>query len=491
MSQQHVPPTSGRLIDGRELRVTEDGVQVEERAYPLSRIQEASLLFQHPETIALRLSDVGQVEFSFARQGDGLTALEALYRLRPELRRADAPTPAVHAPAGYFAPVAPPPPPGPQPQAARQPLGAPGYTGYAPSPFAPAPPAAFPQQAIDAYGSDPNRAHAGLTPQPRTAGQLIGAAFRLFGRRLGPLLALAAVVSVAPAVIVGLLNAYIAALSGDNPLAGAPNPVDIFMQALNNPSAATATSATAAPTTLDTIVSLLTLAIIALLLIAGAWGQAALTVGAREAALGRPIAIGACARAGLARLWPTFWALAFLYGALGLVAIPGLGFALSFALAPNTPEAHVAPSDAVAFYTIGGIIGALTLLLVAYLWSRFALYPTAAALGLPQPLRLSLTLTAFGWWRVFRALVVVTLVAAALTIPASAAQIYSAALAGVILSPLAQLFAGPINALIRVGALYDQRLRLEGFRLFISEGVTPPTASTAPATSERGTGVGG
>jgi hypothetical protein len=290
---------------------------------------------------------------------------------------------------------------------------------------------------------------------------------------------------------VGLLNAYLTVLSGVNPLAGAPNPIDIFMQALNNPSAATATSATAAPTTLDTTVSLLTLGAIALLLIAGAWGQAALTVGAREAALGRPISIGACARTGLARLWPTFWALAFLYGVLGLVAIPGLGFALSFALAPNTPDAHVPSSDAVAFYIIGGIIGALTLLLVAYLWSRFALYPTAAALGLPQPLRLSLTLTAFGWWRVFRALIVVTLIAAALTIPATAAQVYSAALAGVILSPLAQFFAGPINALIRVGALYDQRLRSEGYRLFISEGVTPPAASTAPATGERRTGIGG
>ncbi|MGH2505362.1 MAG: hypothetical protein ACRDID_22860, partial [Ktedonobacterales bacterium] len=108
MSQQYVPPTIGRLVDGRDLRVAEDGVRVDERVYPLALIQEANLLFLRPETIGLRLLDVGQVEFSFARQGDGAAALGALYRLRPDLRRDDAPAPTAEAPAGYFAPVTPP-----------------------------------------------------------------------------------------------------------------------------------------------------------------------------------------------------------------------------------------------------------------------------------------------------------------------------------------------------------------------------------------------
>lgn len=501
MSQQYIPPTTGRLMDGRELRVAEDGVHLEERIYPLARIQEAALIFLRPETIALRLSDVGQVEYSFARAGDGAAALEALYRLRPDLRRADAPAPAAQAPASYFTPAAPPPVSLSQSTAqaplAGQPFSAPGYAGYSPPrpPFAPPapplPPAGFPQQTLDAYGPDPNRVFAELTPTPRTANQLIGSAFRLFGKRLGSLLALTAVVAVLPSVIAGLLDAVVAVLSGDNPLTGAPNPIDTFQQALNSPATATAASASATPTTLDTAISLLSLATIALILIAGAWSQAALSVGAREAQLGRPISIRICAREGLARLWPTFWALAFLYGALAVIAIPGFGLALAFAVAPSAPGTPLPSADAVVFFVVAGLISLLTLALVAYVWSRVALYPTAAALGLPQPLRLSLALTSFGWGRVFWSLLVVTVIAAMLTVPASASQVYSAALASIILSPLAQFFAGPVNALIRVGTLYDQRLRREGYRLFVSEGVTPPSASAAQAASGRHTEIGG
>jgi hypothetical protein len=115
---------------------------------------------------------------------------------------------------------------------------------------------------------------------------------------------------------------------------------------------------------------------------------------------------------------------------------------------------------------------------VAYLWTRFALYPTAAALGLPQPLRVSLSLTASGWWRVFWALFVVTLVAGLFIISASVTQLLSVAVATVILAPLAQLIAGPLDALIRVGALYDQRLRREGYALFMQEGLAAPERPT-------------
>ena len=200
--------------------------------------------------------------------------------------------------------------------------------------------------------------------------------------------------------------------------------------------------------------------------------------------------MGLCAR-GLARLWPTLWALCFLYGVLGIIAIPGLGLALAFVLGPSDPgvTAQVTAQDTIVFSVIAGIIAVATLALVAYLWTRIALYPTAAALGLPQPLRLSLSLSSFGWWRIFWALLVVTLVASLLIIPAEAAQWVSVAVASVLLTPLAQLIAGPLGALIRVGVLYDQRLRREGYALFLQEGLAAPTSPQAPPTPERPTEV--
>ncbi|HEY7848551.1 MAG TPA: hypothetical protein VIC27_00740 [Ktedonobacterales bacterium] len=492
MSQQYVPPTRAPLIDGRDLRIEGDGVHIGERFHPLAQIQEARLLFLRPETIGLTLAQIGQVEYSFARPGDGAAALETLYQLRPDLRRADAPAPAADAPAGYFAPIAPPAPLGPPPVTpsnapgqAGMPFGSfgaprPGYPPTPPQMARPLGPTPFPPQALAAFGPEPNRTYAELTPVPRKAGQLIGATFRLFGKRLGALLALALLVATLPAAVIALLNALATALSGVNPLAGAPNPLNNLQQILNGQAATTPATTATTTTPLDTLIGLLSLAAVVLSLLVAAWSQAALTVGAREATLGRRVSARACAREGLTRLWPTLWALCFLYGMLGIVAIPGLGLALAFLLGPSEPgaAAQVTPQDAIVFFVIAGIIAVATLTLVAYLWTRFALYPTAAALGLPQPLRVSLSLTASGWWRVFWALFVVTLVAGLFIISAGVTQLLSVAVATVILAPLAQLIAGPLDALIRVGALYDQRLRREGYALFMQEGLAAPERPT-------------
>jgi len=519
VSQEYVPPTRAPLIDGRELRVEADGVHIDEQFYPLAQIQEARLLFLRPETIGLTLASIGQVEYSFARPGDGAAALEAVHRLRPETRRADAPAPAADAPAGYFTPVAPsepaqtqpyapyPPypayPPNAAPPQPGAPYGAPPFgaprAGYPPAPnrayppfppqFArPAAPVPFPQSVIEAYGPDPNGARAELTPTPRRAGQLIGATFRLFGKRLGALLALALVVAALPSVAIALLDALVSQLSGVNPLAGAPNPINELLQVANGQSPATTTPATTAASPQDTAIGLLSLAAVILTLLVAAWTTAALTVGAREAALGRPISIRACAREGLMRMWPTLWALFFLYGLLAIIAIPGLGLALAFVLGPNEPGAsaqQITSADALALAIIAGIIAAITLMIVAYLWSRFALYPTAAALGLPQPLRVAFTMTAFGWWRIFIALLVVSLLTGGLTLAGSAVQLLSVAVATVLLGPLIQLVAGPLGALIRVGVLYDQRLRREGYALFQQEGVTIPDGASAHPSPEQ------
>lgn len=504
MSQQHIPETHARLIDGREFRVDVDGAHVDDRVHPFARIQEARLLFLRPETLGLRMADVGQVEYSFATPGEGMAALEAIYQRLPELRRADAPPPAPEAPPNYFAPVAPPEPtpsPAPSPIYAPDgrfgaaPYGSPQmrYPGAAPGVYAlPPAPMPFPQATLDAYGPDANTTHAELTPTPRTASQLIGNAFRLYSKRFGALFTLALVVATLPMLLIALANALLTWLGGDNPLAGAPSPLPMFQQALNGqtPTATAATSATAT-TPLTTFIGLAGLVVAILSLLVVGWSQATLTVGARAATLGRPIGLRACAREGLSRAWATLMSLIVFYVLLTIVAAPGFGLALALALTPNVRTAGVrfTPADATGFYVAAGLITALTLMSLAYIWTRFALYPIATALGLPQPLRRSLALTTFGWRRVFLALLVVTLFTSLFTVSANVTEFYSVALGTVALAPLAQLIAGPLGALIRVGVLYDQRLRREGYALFQQEGITQPSGTPGAMSAERGSEV--
>src|SRR5579884_2410108 len=91
------------LAEGGELRA--GAVTVGERRYELARVQDALQVSPEPETIALRVAGAGLVEFRPARQGDGRVALEAIYRLRPDLR------PGGFEPATSWLPGAPPPPP--------------------------------------------------------------------------------------------------------------------------------------------------------------------------------------------------------------------------------------------------------------------------------------------------------------------------------------------------------------------------------------------
>src|SRR5262249_19986274 len=87
------------LLDGTHASVGHDGMRVGERAFVLGDIQDARQVAPDPETIALRVANERQiVELQPARPGDGSLLLEALFRLRPELR-----------PAGFEAPATTPP----------------------------------------------------------------------------------------------------------------------------------------------------------------------------------------------------------------------------------------------------------------------------------------------------------------------------------------------------------------------------------------------
>jgi hypothetical protein len=145
---------------------------------------------------------------------------------------------------------------------------------------------------------------------------------------------------------------------------------------------------------------------------------------------------------------------------------------------PGTPA--ISPTTAAVIITLAVALALSTLALLAWLWPRVALAPTAAALGLPAPFRTAWGLARGGAWRILGALLAVGVLTAALTIPATLAQFYSDGLAAVLLIPLAQLVSAPLSALVRTLALYDQRLRREHYALFLQEGITPPATPGAP-----------
>jgi hypothetical protein len=459
------------LLDGRELVIAPDAARVGERVYLMSRVQEARLLFLQPETIGLRMADIGLVEYSVARRGDGQRALDAIYAVRPELRRADAEPPAPFAPPGYQAAI-PVPSPSPAPG-----WGAPLATAQRPAgvyPYPPSPPAPhpvpFPPQIIQAYGPRPERRYAILSPAPRSAGQLARAAYALAARRFWPLLALSLLVVLLPNVALGLLSIAVAVISGQDPWAAASNPLT------------TQPPTNTQPQPSDMAQALTLIGLVAGLLLAG-WTVATMTLAARDIALGRPLPIFARAREGAQRLWPVISTLIITNFILLAIAVPGLGFALGLILIVYQPTAQtppISPSAAAVIVTLAVGLALSTLALLAWVWPRIALAPTAAALGMPTPFRTAWGLAQGGAWRILGALVAVGVLTAALLVPATLAQFASDGLSAVLLIPLAQLVSAPLTALVRTLALYDQRLRRERYALFLQEGVTPPPTPGAP-----------
>src|SRR5689334_5169624 len=149
MSGGAAPLIAIALRDGAILRVEAAGVRLGDRLYELGRIQDARQVAPDPETFALRVGGSGLVEFQPARAGDGALALDALFRLRPDLRPAGFEPPRAPA-AGMFPPAVPPygpaplggyPPPPPAGYGMPPAQGFPPYPPYPPSapPGSPAP----------------------------------------------------------------------------------------------------------------------------------------------------------------------------------------------------------------------------------------------------------------------------------------------------------------------------------------------------------------
>ena len=453
------------LRDGSEMRVASDGIHIDDAFYALASIQDARQVAPEPETIALRVAGAGMIEFQPARPGDGALALEALFRLRPELR-----------PAG-FAPVLP---------ADMPPLPAP-YAPYAP--YTPTPPPAarkpwmldqripVPPDIASAYGPQPNRGRADLTPYPRRFGQLIGAIVRLYGRHLGAWLILACIVAFLPNLVMNGLQVALDAQRGIDPLAGH----DVLSDLLN-PSAGTSPTSGAAEPSLYT---LLTTLLGMLSLVLGAWTLAALTLGARDAVLGRRVSLKTSLASGFQRVWKTLattlLVILLLLGAalLALFLSIVIAMLLSIAALPFAGKAAMSSTQpsplGIALVASAFVIAFLPVLALGV---RLALAPSLAALGYDDPVRRSLLLTRRQWWRAFGVLLLVSLPALVGALAVLAAQYVAVGLALVVVSPLVQLLVAPWLAVAHTALIYDLRLRREGYGVFMQERITPVPPTT-------------
>ena len=453
------------LRNGAEVRVTPDGVHVGDAFYALASIQDARQVAPAPETVALRVAGTCLVEFQPARAGDGAVALGALFRLRPDLR-----------PAG-FAPVLPADlPPLPAPHVPLPPL--PSGQAIARKPWLPDQRIAVPPEVASAYGPQPNRGRAELTPYPRSFGQLLGAIIRLYAKHLGAWLVLAFVVALVPHLVINALQLALDAQRGIDPLAGR----DVLGEFLNTSGRTTSTPNGAEPPLHTLLTSLISM----FELVLGAWTLAALTTGSRDAVLGRRVSLKTSIAGGFRRVWKTLGAtllvILLLLGAslIALLLSVALAVLLSIAVLPFAGKAAVSSTQPTPL-TVALVACALGIafLPVLALGVRLALAPSLAALGYEDPVRRSLLLTRHQWWPTFGVLLIANLPLLIGGLGVVAAEYASAGLALAVVSPLVQLLAAPLSALAYTALIYDLRLRREGYLVFMQERLTPPPPETA------------
>jgi len=440
MSGWGAPEVSIPLRDGAELRVGPEGVRVGDQVFSLPALHDARLVSPAPETIALRLTDERLVEYQPARPGDAAIALEALYRLRPDLR-----------PAG-FAPILSLPPTFPPPQP----------TPFAPPGFYPTP-AAPPPGYAPYFAPNPNALQPELTPIPRTFGQLLSAVFQLYFKHWTKWLALALCVGIWPGLLVGTALVVGLALLGLDPSGG-------YLSLIISPSSSVSTSPLSSLQGQDQLVLVgLVAGSLVLLLFFVPWQVATLGVAAREAVVGRPIKIGAALAGGLRRLLPVLGV--YVLEVLLFDVVFGVIAVAAVLLAFATGSTLDRSSSSVATLSAAAVLGILALALVmyvgvVYLGVRLALAPYAAAtlrIGPARALGTSWRLTRGNFWRTLGVLFIVGLVVSTLSNSISVVQLVSIPAAFLVLLPLVLGLTMPLSTLAAVVVLYDLRLRREGY----------------------------
>src|SRR5262249_13371806 len=336
MSGPGVLPVTIPLRDGTVLRVARDGVSLYGRRHELERIQDARQVAPEPETIALRISGVGLLEFQPERTGDGLIALEGLYRLRPDLR-----------PAGFMplslAPGDLPPPPAPS---LGQGYPAAGY--YAPGYVAP--------QYAPAYGRNPNSLGGELTPYPRRFGEVLAAIFQLFGKHLPQWLVLGLLVGVIPGILSGAFQLLLSDVQGPEMLTGLPS---LPLAGGGQSSSCTLTFYVPPTNVLVRDVGLV-IGVLALSAVFGALEASTLGSAAREALVGRRVGVKMSLAGGLRRLPATLGTTVLLGVIFFLLLAPGIAtfeVALYHLSGLNLCDTNAVISDRLLFGLLLNLVG--------------------------------------------------------------------------------------------------------------------------------------
>ncbi|HEY1387788.1 MAG TPA: hypothetical protein VGF38_04520 [Ktedonobacterales bacterium] len=462
------------LRNGASATVDYNGVHVGERTFALADIQDARQVAPDPVTIALRVANERHVvELQPAQASDGALMLEALFRLRPELRPAGFETPAV-LPAGFP----------PLPKPAQQPTtSAPwgGHPSWPPHPgMYPPPPQTSAPPSVSPYASPqyPPVGSAGgrLTPYPRRASELIGATFALFAAHWRSWLLLGLVALFVPQFVNGVVDAVFHVLGGNDLWAG-------LSLASQGAAGGLGIGGATLPQGRDLLLSSLDLLMTSFVsvLISG-WTAAVLGLAGRDALFGRAPKTGASLRAGFKRAFAAIGA-GVLNGVIVLLILLPLlvlyGILLTqFGDALKDPNSLDSASPTSAAFTL---LGCLTLLFMipcivfaVYVYVRLILSPYIAATEASGPvaaLRRSWNLTRRQWAHVVWPLFVTALVVAIISFPFSFVEYASFGVAALIVNPLISALTAPLVALAAVSVLYDLRLRREGYASLASEGV--------------------
>lgn len=506
MSGGGVPLAVIPLRDGSQVQITQEGVKIGERFFALASIQDARQVSPAPETIALRVAGTGLVEFQPANMGDGARALDALFRLRPELRPAGfAPGAAPQVP--YAQPYLPntqpysgyptypqyPPYPGymPGPMPPNMPPAMPPQPGYPlpqGAPMLPPPPPGFPPPPPFGmpFAPNPNTIQGEITPFPRNFGQLLGAIFQLYGKHFRSFLLLALCVVLPLALLFGVIQTvqYVVFLGGPScsPLLN------------TNPSATSCTPptwfTTTPPTDLVFLASGIALVVLVLAILFGAWQTAALSLGARDAVLGRRIGVGASVRGGLGRLWSTLGAqfvtgLLLLLTMIPLIVLYVLLFMSVFAITPsmnNTQASHTSALFGAYFLSLC-VAAPFCFILYCFFWVRLSFAPYAAAtmpLGPGRAIAASWRLTRGNWWRTFFVLFLMGLIVGAVSAVGEPLALIFPPVFYLLAFPAIQVLSAPLLALTYIVLLSDLRLRSEGYAAATQDATPAGGASSAP-----------
>jgi hypothetical protein len=476
------------LRDGAQASVALGNVRVGARVYAISAIQDARQVAPDPVTVALRVANERHVvELQPVEPGDAALLLEAIFRLRPELRPAGFDPPAT-IPAG-FPPAVP---------VANTPLSsmAPSAWGahpswppqpglYPPPPYVPTDSAPTPQP-----GSDPGFRHgyrpasAGpqrladgrLTAIPRSVPELLSGTFELFKAHWRRWLLLGLVALLLPQVLAGVLDTVFHLLGGGDLWAGLP------MTQVGTTSGAFAFAGTSPPTgSALLLVALDLLAMAAASTLIAGWVAAVLGSASRDALLGGTPHVGSALRLGVRRAFPAIIAsvLSGLFVLLILapfIALYGI-IVTQFGRALVNPNSLDPASEAAATFTVLGCLFLLVsvpcLGFAVYANFRLVLAPYIVAtesLGPIAALRRSWSLTQRQWWHTALPIIMIIILTNIIAIPAGFVEYLSFGVAALVITPLVAALTAPLTALAVVGVLYDLRLQREGYASLAHEG---------------------